>query len=177
MMVLALAVPQGFVSHPELAQRVQFAAATPVSVYCAPDAAAWQTFLDAVGFANRPGETDGFAEAVGGSWAGISPSTCAVLLAKIHNKALRVLDPSTFRYVRRPVTLYELGDTLFVLVHEMEHLKGITDENDADCAALYQMPQAARAFGIRKPSKLRVVMRGAVDHHRGSTLAYNARPC
>jgi hypothetical protein len=151
-------LPTGFVSHPELAQRIQVVTAKRVHVYCAQSHDAWRGLMSRLGWG---GAVRAVASEGGGTIAYLSDSTCDVLVRKI---------------VSKPISLTELAIGLFVLTHEAEHLRGIVDEGRANCAALKDLARSARAFGVRKASNVEIVLHTADAMHARLPPPYNT-PC
>jgi hypothetical protein len=129
-----------------------------VAIYCPATQADWDTFVASL---NGPPNATGYTPVVGGNETYISYGVCT---------------PLQKRLSRAPTTLAELERPFFVLTHESEHVKGIRDEGQADCAAISDVPQTAKAFGIRDPRKLRLIVAWSKSYHARKPPPYNA-PC
>ena len=77
------------------------------------------------------------------------PVRCQYLAQGVSGEALTdrqeiVLTPNTCRSVDRGGL-----DGLVTLAHERQHLLGVTDEQEADCEAIWDVPRLARRLGFR----------------------------
>lgn len=67
----------------------------------------------------------------------------------------------------------DLATSVFLLVHESMHLRGITDESAADCTALKLLPTVLRKnFGVKKAATMKTMMAAAWAAHRASSAEY-----
>ncbi len=151
-------VPAGFVSHPELASRAAVIAGKPVNVYCATSDTEWRAYEATL---STPGDYRGNTPVIGGTETALRPAVCGPLLKKIRGQSV-------------PIGSFSIS--LFTLAHESEHMKGIADEHQADCAALADIPKIAPLFGIHKKATLATVMWFANLQHRTGLPAYSY-PC
>jgi hypothetical protein len=146
--------PVGFRDTPRLEAAASWVAGKPVHVWCATSQSVWATAAANGGLT----DTAGFVMQVGGSDEYLSTRTCAALNAYLN---------------RRGVDEYDLARRLLVLAHESEHLHGIADESEADCAALRAMPTMIRRwFPPRRGYALHDVMAYAWDAHQREPAAY-----
>lgn len=58
------------------------------------------------------------------------------------------LDPLVCVKFSAPASSRAKAEGVYALVHEAEHARGITDEHDADCAALRDFPAVVRRAGM-----------------------------
>jgi hypothetical protein len=154
---LADDAPAGFVSHPELAARVEFVAGRPISVWCAANEGAWTAER---AFLGADGNVEGFVLA-GKNGAHLSVSTCAPLVAKV---------------LGGPIDLASFAESLLALTHEAEHLAGQVDEHATDCAALAVLRRAAANFGFRRAALRERIYRAALRAHARRPAPYRG-PC
>jgi hypothetical protein len=112
--------------HPTLDAIASEVAGRPVTVWCETDEGEWLALTK-----GRTGVT-GFAR-FGDTIAYVAPSRCGALHAGLAGTA----------------TLFDLGRSLLVLLHESLHLRGIRDEGETDCTALGLVKTyAVRYFGF-----------------------------
>lgn len=154
--VVALGLPAGFVEAPGLEPAASFAAGKPVTVACAASMYDWRDFTTARGSKITP---EGTASSVGGDVAFLDPDVCYRL-----TRALR----------KPPIDAAVFAEYLTVLVHESEHLRGLRDESETDCAALAVLPQVAHRFFHYRfhRAPLRTLMRYAWESHRRRPAGY-----
>lgn len=124
----AVAAPAGFVRAPKLEPAASSVAGKPVRVWCATSTGRWQDASRAHGGLS---DAAGYVESIGARDAYLSPQTCGLLHAYLN---------------KRNVDEYDYAYRLLVLAHEAEHLRGISDESEADCSALRAMPTMIRRF-------------------------------
>lgn len=152
-------VPAGFVMSARLSAPASFVAGKPVSVYCAPTQAA--IVAVSVGAVS---DALGVTPAIGAPVAYLSPQVCSFLNNWLSGK--------------KPSNLYGLAGSIETLAHESEHMRGIRDETDADCAALRAMvPMVTRYFPLHGRTTMHKLMGDAWSFHSGSSAEYTAHPC
>jgi len=148
MWVLAfvLLVLPGFGQDARLSEVASYAAGKPAAVYCAADAQSWRNV-------GRP-SASGFAYLNGDVY--LDPNVCALVK--------RQKGEPTFQW----------ADALLTLVHEAQHAAGISNESEAECAALRKFAAVAIVFyGFKSRSdRLRLLVRQAWRAHDSLPLPY-----
>lgn len=136
----------GFRESTRLEMKAQ-AYGVPASIYCSRTAAIWRDFitpkipaarswLSVQGW--RPNDTQDVY---------LRSDTCANIEGWMRG---------------RPIQPERFGGSLAVFLHELQHVIGVIDENEATCSALQDLPGVARKlFGVRKTKTLRDVAFGA----------------
>jgi hypothetical protein len=158
--------PTSFVPNAALSKAESFVAGKPVTSYCAPTQAALAALVDP-SFAGV-GQTTQGATPIGGSWSGFSPTVCN--FTRLWNSGKLV--------TRKPVNLLTVASAILTVAHEGELAKGISDETDADCAALSELPQlVARFFPLHKRETMHAFMADAWEIHGLSPSIYHSHAC
>ncbi len=126
-------IPAGFTSEPVLAQRVEGVAGRPVTVLCTSDRQTWDETVARMTSAG----TDASAFAVYDTGPiYLSPDICQVLLSPVSFAA------------QRSYEVEALGAGIEALAHEAEHVAGIHDEGETECAALAAAPALIRSYWL-----------------------------
>jgi hypothetical protein len=141
----ALAQPRpGFERNPQLTVRASRVAGVTSRVYCARDVGSWAAFVNQSGFGPLGAEIFAMTE-IADRETFLAPRICTPIRNWLGG---------------RPMPLAPLADAVFTFTHEAAHLKGITGECAADRWAFARLERVARAeFGIRKPARLRELVR------------------
>ena len=148
--VLALSVPafaaDGFRESTRLETKAQVYG-VPAVVYCSRTAAIWRDYITPnIPVTRRWTSVQGWHPADTQD-VYLYSETCAYIEGWMRG---------------RPVPPERFGGSLSILLHELQHVRGILDESDATCAALKDLPGVARKlFGVRKAKTLRAVVFGA----------------
>jgi hypothetical protein len=155
--------PAGFVERPQLERIVSSVAGRPIQVFCARDLDAWGTLVwQSVGSDAALVDEDGLTQAAQGL-AYLPSDTCRVLLDR--------LDGYTW-------PLPTLATAILALLHESEHLAGVSNESTADCTALPLVPIVAIThfhYASRPKSKhrqLHNLVAFAWDRHQERPQSY-----
>ena len=157
LLLLALMVPtpEGFRESVRLEPISSAVSGKPTFVLCARTDSAWQAKLSPWPYL-RAADAITFHDEDGSYFARL---TCQRLEGWLRGK--------------NAPTPAELGRAVLSLVHEANHVRGVIDESDADCAALRQMPAVLkRWFGIKRAKTLRAVMNAAWADHRAAPAVY-----
>jgi len=130
----------GFRESVRLSPRASAIVGKPVRVFCTADSGLWADF--AIGGGGYAG-TRGRAYFDRGEMY-LAPWECQPLE----------------RWVRgKPVPLRDFTDGLHTLIHESIHLRGIDDEDAAECGSVREAAKWARAlFGVKRAATLRQVV-------------------
>lgn len=152
-------VPAGFRLNVRLAPAASFVAGKPVSVYCAPNAAAMNALAGPGAY-----DTQGYTPVIGGNVIYLSSLTCSYLDAWLNGK--------------KPGNLYGVAGSMQTIAHEAEHTTGIRDETDADCASLKAMvPMVTRFFPLKKRITMHDLMGLAWLGHDHTPAVYREHAC
>lgn len=153
------AVPAGFTLNPTLSKPAAFVAGKPVTVYCAPSAAAIDLTVS-----SSAQNVQGVTPVVGGNVIYLSPLTCSFANAWLAGK--------------KPKNLYGVAVALQTIAHEAEHTAGISDETDADCASLKAMPaMVLKFFPLRGRETLHRMMADAWTAHGTKSAVFKEHAC
>lgn len=147
----ASAAPDGFRESVRLSPIAQALSVPEAKVYCALTPASWRDAHPgnerwAAIWSTRNGEVDMDARV-----AYLAPWTCQPLERWKRGKIVKLAD---------------VGKAMLTLGHESVHLRGILDENTAECTALRELRSVARNhFGIKAKKTWRQVWAGALASH------------
>jgi hypothetical protein len=119
--------PAGFAESPGLEQVASWVAGKPVTILCSKDAGTWAEYVEGLGLLPAGEYADGLARPDLATLY-LPASTCMFL---------------TDRLAGYPWPEQTIATALLALLHESEHLAGVSDESAADCNALRLFPVIA----------------------------------
>jgi hypothetical protein len=120
--------PAGFVRRTQLERIATEIAGRPVELFCARNLGAWSDFFWVAGGVEATViDEDGLTQPALGTLY-LPSDTCRSLLDRLSG---------------RPLSLEATATAILALVHESEHLAGISNESTADCTALPLVPIVA----------------------------------
>lgn len=152
----AQAAPEGFRDSTRLSSIATEIVGKPVVVSCARTKDAWVGFSNLQGIPG--GAARGFADQPDGV-AYLTVNVCRALEGWLRGK--------------NAPTILTLGSEALTLVHETMHLRGISNEHAADCAALAELPRVLRIhFRVKSARLLSLAMRSAKAEHDSAPAAY-----
>lgn len=161
-----IAPPAGFVANASLSNAEAFVAGKPVAAFCAPTEAALAATVDPS--YNVEGQAIQGSTVVGGGMSFFSPTVCTFLRLWMNGKLV----------TRKPINLLTVAMAALTVAHEAELAKGISDETDADCAALKTLPSlVSKFFPLRKRETLHAFMADATEIHTLSPAIYRTHTC
>jgi hypothetical protein len=154
--IAAVKIPaKSFSVDAKISQRVAFIAKKHVEVHCSVTNEAWDEF-----------ENSNFA--IG------SPPSGATLVGSADAYLPKFYcDP-----LRKGLKAHGFASAVLALTHEAEHMRGLADENAAECAAWKAFPSVVRQWG--KPSKKlmkQLMIEGQGRHEDHLRAARNVRDC
>jgi hypothetical protein len=159
-------VPPGFVANAALSKAETFVAGKPVATYCAPTEAAIAATVDPT--LNVEGEAIQGSTVIGSATSYFSPTVCNFTRLWLNGRLV----------TRKPVNLLTVAMAVLTVAHEGELAKGVSDETDADCAALKALPQlVAKFFPLKKRETLHDFMADAWEVHGLSPAIYREHAC
>lgn len=156
------AASTGFWANAKLAPAAASVAGKKVSVNCFTTRAAFVAFVAASD--NPVADVQGFVPVTGGTVMYLSPETCAYLDAWLNGKKV--------------ANLYGVAGSMLTLAHEAEHLKGLADETDTDCAALRALPRmVTKFFPLKGRESMHDLMFDAWRGHSSKAPQYQTHAC
>jgi hypothetical protein len=156
--------PPGFFEQPQLERIASDVAGKPVQVFCARDLSVWGEFVWQPREADAVVDEDGLTQPARGI-AYLPSDTCGFLVDRLAGK---------------PSPTQTMGTAILALIHESEHLAGISNESTAECTALTLVPIVAIEYFhyASKPKarhrQLHNLVAFAWDRHRDRPKAYQA---